>query len=56
MRTRLYNKDEQKVTTFYKRLKDARAEARKRGEMFEAVRAIDSYWQNEFLGYAVVLK
>ena len=53
MRTEHYNKIEQDQRRFYKTLKEARAAARRYGEEFEAVRAVDIYYHEKFLGYTV---
>ena len=55
MRKKYYSKQQSEKTVFYKTLKEARAEARKRGEGFEVVRGHNNYWRGQFYGYAVVL-
>jgi hypothetical protein len=52
MTKKTYNLDQQKETKIYATLKEARAEARKYGEEYEAVRALDLYTR-KFLGYTV---
>lgn len=52
MTNKTYNLDQQKEIKIYSTLNEARAEARKYGDEYEAVRALDLYTRR-FLGYTV---
>lgn len=52
MTKQTYNLNQQKEIKIFATIKEARAEARKYGEEFEAVRALDLYTRR-FLGYTV---
>lgn len=52
MRIQHYNEIEQKQRRFYETLKEANDLARKCGEEFEAVKAVDASYER-FLGYTV---
>lgn len=52
IRTQHYNKVEQYQRKFYKTFDEAKTVAKRCGEEFEAVKAVDSYFEM-FLGYAV---